>query len=183
MDKLESLFRMHHKALCDLAYNLVNDRDAAKDVVQDVFFKLWKNKDGIDFGEKMKHYLFRATSHTALNYLRFHRKIIRIDDPTDFQPGVSPAGDDLMSYQELELRVRSAIDKLPPKCKAIYLLSRHEGLKYQEIADTLGVSLKTVEHQMGIALQKLRKELKPFMTSGFIILFALFGLLCMLLFS
>jgi len=68
-----------------------------------------------------------------------------------------------MQYQELELRVRAAIDKLPPKCKLIYLLSRQEGLKYQEIADTLDISVKTVENQMGIALEKLRDDLRTYL--------------------
>ena len=61
------------------------------------------------------------------------------------------------------MRARQAIDRLPPKCKTIYILSRHEGLKHQEIADTLGLSIKTVENQMGIALEKLRSDLKPFL--------------------
>jgi RNA polymerase sigma-70 factor (ECF subfamily) len=177
MDRFESLFRLHFKALCDLAYNIVGDRDAAKDIVQDVFFKLWKNRAEVDFGEKMRNYLFRATSHTALNYIRFNKKILRIADPAEFERHAVVSSRDEVSYNELEVRVRNAIEKLPPKCKTIYLLSRHEGLKYQEIADTLNLSLKTVENQMGIALQKLREELKPFLSPEFIILVILSGIL------
>lgn len=183
MENFESLFRMHHKALCNLAYNIVADKDAAKDIVQEVFYKLWKNREAVEFGDRMKHYLFRATSHTALNYIRSNRKMLRVEDPSDLEHhSLAPAGDELVSFKELELRVRSAIEKLPPKCKMVYLLSRHEGLKYQEIADTLNISLKTVENQMGIALQKLRDELKPFLTPELIVLIILSGFLLALFF-
>jgi RNA polymerase sigma-70 factor (ECF subfamily) len=183
MDSFESLFQTHHKSLCSLAYNIVGDKDAAKDIVQDVFFKLWKNRNEIDFGGKIRNYLFRATSHASLNYLRFNKKILHLSNADELESlHLSPSSDEQTLYSELEVRVRKAIDKLPPKCKAIYLMSRHEGLKYQEIADTLEISLKTVENQMGIALQKLREELKPFITPGFIVLLLAAGILFTILF-
>jgi RNA polymerase sigma-70 factor (ECF subfamily) len=163
----EKLFKQHNKDLCDLAYNLVRDKDAAKDVVQEVFLKLWKNRDNVDFGGQIRHYLFKATAHTSLNHLRTQKKIVKLDDDTSIQHLKASSGTEEIGYQELELRVRHAIDRLPPKCKAIYILSRQEGLKYQEIADTLDLSIKTVENQMGIALEKLRTELKPFLSIEF----------------
>jgi RNA polymerase sigma-70 factor (ECF subfamily) len=161
-DEFEKLFRNHHKALHNLAFNLVRDSDAAKDIVQEVFAKLWQNRKRLEFGEQIRHYLFKATSHTALNYLRTSRKFIPAENEHFLHLLASPGLDD-MQYQELELRVRAAIDKLPPKCKLIYLLSRQEGLKYQEIADTLDISVKTVENQMGIALEKLRDDLRTYL--------------------
>src|SRR5574339_1067498 len=109
MDNFEALFRMHHKALCDLAYNIVADKDAAKYIVQEVFFKLWKNRDAVDFGDKIKNYLFRATSHTALNHLRFNKKMLRVADPSDIEHhSVAASGEELIAYNELEIRVRAA---------------------------------------------------------------------------
>lgn len=179
----ESLFKEHHRTLCELAYNIVNDKDAAKDIVQDVFFKLWKNRNEVEFKDQIKHYLFRATSHTALNYLRFNKKIFRIADTTLLENSlVASPGTESIGYKELELRVRHAIEKLPARCKAIYVLSRHEGLKYQEIAETLNLSLKTVENQMGLALQRLRDELKPYLSPEFVLLVFLIGLSIALLF-
>jgi len=165
---IESLFRQHHKGLCDLAFNIVRDTDAAKDIVQEVFMKLWGNREQLTFGDQIKHYLFKATAHTAYNHIRFHKKIIPLENLGDNNAIQAHAGIDGVEYKELEVRVRQAIDKLPPKCKTIYILSRHEGLKYQEIADALELSVKTVENQMGIALEKLRTELKPFLTIEFL---------------
>lgn len=163
-DNFGNLFRQHHKSLCDLAYNIVSDTDAAKDIVQEVFLKLWNNRHQLNFGEQIRHYLFKATAHTAYNYLRSAKKISPLQDYIGLEKLSMTNGTEGVEYQELEIRVREAIDHLPPKCKAIYILSRHEGLKHQEIADTLGLSVKTVENQMGIALEKLRQELKPYLS-------------------
>lgn len=160
----DALFMKHHKELIGLSYNIVRDRDAAKDIVQEVFVKLWKNKDSLEFSEKIKHYLFKATAHTSLNHLRSQRKYYRLEDFEQVKDLAVQSGSETVTFRELELRSRQAIDRLPPQCKAIFILSRHEGLKYQEIADTLGLSIKTVENQMGIALEKLREDLKPFLT-------------------
>jgi RNA polymerase sigma-70 factor (ECF subfamily) len=166
--EFEALYLKHHNYLIDLAYNIVRDRDSAKDVVQEVFVKLWKKRNTVEFGDQIKHYLFKATSHTSLNHLRSQRKTYRIDDFEQIKHIASPSGTETASFKELELRSRQAIDRLPPQCKTIFLLSRQEGLKYQEIADTLGLSVKTVENQMGIALEKLRQDLKPFLSLEFI---------------
>jgi RNA polymerase sigma-70 factor (ECF subfamily) len=164
----EQIFKKHNKTLCDLAYNIVSDADAAKDIVQDVFVKLWNNRSNVDLGGQIRNYLYKATSHTALNYLRSLKRIDRLGNQTEVSRLQAHANQESILYKEFELRVRESIDRLPPKCKAIYLLSRHEGLKYQEIADALGLSLKTVENQMGIALEKLRDDLKPFLALEFV---------------
>jgi RNA polymerase sigma-70 factor, ECF subfamily len=174
----ERIFREHHVSLCNLAYNIVRDTDAAKDIVQDVFVKLWKNRETIEMGEQIKHYLLKATAHTALNHLRYSKRTIRIEKESLLEATLqAPAHPEEAGFRELERNVRQAIDRLPPKCKVIYLLSRHEGLKYAQIAEALGLSVKTVENQMGIALQKLRDDLKPFLTIEFLIIIILGGLL------
>jgi RNA polymerase sigma-70 factor (ECF subfamily) len=167
-DDFGTLFRQHHKSLCNLAYNIVSDADAAKDIVQEVFLRLWKNRDQLIFGEQITHYLFKATAHTSYNYLRSNKKISPLQDYAGLEKLAMAAGTERVEYQELEVRVRKAVENLPPKCKAIYILSRHEGLRHQQIADTLGLSVKTVENQMGIALEKLRNELKPFLSLEFL---------------
>jgi RNA polymerase sigma-70 factor (ECF subfamily) len=179
----ESAFRQHHSSLCNLAYNLVHDTDASKDIVQEVFLKLWKNRETIEMGEQIKSYLFKATTHTALNHLRYHKKLIRIDQEPEIQNTLlAPAHSEETGFKELELKLREAIDLLPPKCKVIYLLSRHEGLKYPQIAETLGLSVKTVENQMTIALQKLRDGLRPFLTVELFIIALLLSLIATLVF-
>jgi len=177
----ERLFKSNHRELIDLAYNIVRDADSARDVVQEVFLKLWQNKEKVEFVDQIRHYLFKATAHTALNHIRQQKKLAVLDD-THIRNIHAYATGDEVGYKELEMKIRDAIDSLPPKCRAIYILSRHEGMKYQEIADTLEISVKTVENQMGIALEKLRDQLKPFLTPEFLaivatILFYLYSLL------
>lgn len=175
-EEFEKLFRLHHKPLRNLAFNLVRDRDVANDVVQEVFVKLWQNREKVEFGDQIKHYLFKATSHTALNYLRTSKRIVSAENE-HLMNLQSPGGDEILHYEEFAVKVREAIDRLPPRCKMIYLLSRHEGLKYQEIADTLDISLKTVENQMGIALEKLREDLKPWLPPPAVVIMILAALL------
>ena len=179
----EALFMKHHRELIAVSYNIVRDRDAAKDVVQEVFVKLWKNKDSLQFGEQIKHYLFKATAHTSLNHLRSRRKFYRLEDFEQVKDLAAQSGTETTSFKELELRSRQAIDRLPPQCKTIFVLSRQEGLKYQEIADTLGLSIKTVENQMGIALEKLRADLKPFLSLEFFTILVAFAALLFHIFS
>jgi RNA polymerase sigma-70 factor (ECF subfamily) len=174
LESFESIFKLNHQRLCSLAYNLVRDNDAAKDIVQDVFYKVWKNRGKIDSEDHIDGYLTRATSRTAFNYIRNNARLIKFDKASIHINSLRAAsGAEEIGFTELELRVREAIDKLPARCKAIYILSRHEGLKYPEIAEMLGLSVKTVENQMSIALQKLRDYLRPFITPEFIIILLL----------
>jgi RNA polymerase sigma-70 factor, ECF subfamily len=172
----DNVFLKYHRELLNLSFNILRDKDSAKDVVQDVFTNLWKNRQTLEFGGQIKHYLFKATSHTSLNFLRNQKKSHRLDDYNEVLSLAAPAGPESAGYQELELRIRQAIDRLPPQCKTIFILSRHEGLKYQDIAETLGLSIKTVESQMGIALEKLRLDLKPFLTLEFLAILLAAGL-------
>jgi RNA polymerase sigma-70 factor (ECF subfamily) len=181
--QFDAIFVKYHRELLDLSYNILRDKDSAKDVVQDVFTNLWKNRKTIEFGDQIKHYLFKATSHSALNVLRQQKKSYRLDDYNEVLHLIAPPGVDSAGYRELELRIRQALDRLPPQCKIIFMLSRHEGLKYQEIAETLELSIKTVETQMGIALEKLREDLKPFLTLECLTIPVLASLLLFYLFS
>jgi RNA polymerase sigma-70 factor, ECF subfamily len=99
-----------------------------------------------------------------LTQLTRQKKQYRLDEVEELKHLVAQGGADSLTYKEFELRSRQAIDRLPPQCKTIFLLCRQEGMKYQEIADALDISLKAVENQMGIALKKLRADLKPFLT-------------------
>lgn len=170
----ELRFREHHKMLCDLAYNLVKDKDAAKDIVQDVFFKVWKNRENIEVTDQVRSYLFQATTHTSLNYLRSIRRLTRLDLQSGLAGSLAASkGTEEIGYQELELRVQRAIEHLPPKCRVIYKLSRQENLSHQQIAEALNLSVKTIENQLSIALEKLRHHLRPFLAPELIVLLAL----------
>jgi len=175
----EEIFKMHYKALCNAANKILDDKDASEDVVQDVFLKLWSKRNELSVIQSIKSYLYRATINTSLNYLESNKKIIRLQD-SEFTTAVN--GGEELQHKELETKINEAINQLPPKCKVIFVLSRYEGMKYQQIADHLEISIKTVENQMGKALQMLRERLKPFLTHEFIAIATTVGLAALLSF-
>ncbi|MDF2456482.1 MAG: polymerase sigma-70 factor [Cytophagaceae bacterium] len=164
LNDIESIFRRHHKMLCKVAYAIVKDKSAAEDIVQDVFFTIWKKRNELMIDSNLKGYLYRAVSNSCLNYLQsYHKRNVKAIDEFNEQALGSFTLHDSIDYDHLNAAVQQAIDHLPPRCKVIFVMSRMEGLKYQQIADALQVSVKTVENQMGIALVKLREELKSFL--------------------
>jgi len=159
---LEILFKQHYKALCITANNIVNDHDAAQDVVQDVFVVLLRKMGTIEINVSLKAYVFRATINTALNYIKKNPcKELWENESLAVYNSNNSIGKNSLEQQELEECINQAINLLPPKCKAVFLLNRYEDMKYREVAEHMGISIKTVENQMGKALKRLRNHLKP----------------------
>jgi len=164
LNDIEKIFRTHHKMLCKVAYAIVKDKSAAEDIVQDVFFTIWKKREELMIDSNLKGYLYRAVSNSCLNYLQsYHKRNVKSYEEFHEQALGSLSIHDTMDYDRLSAAIERAIDNLPPRCKVIFVMSRMEGLKHQQIADAMQVSIKTVENQMGIALSKLREELKSFL--------------------
>jgi RNA polymerase sigma-70 factor, ECF subfamily len=163
----EQLFKSHFRLLCNIANNIVKNERAAEDIVQDVFLKLWQKKDDLKIHTNVMGYLYRATANASIDYIKNNRNVIPLKQTIHYQKTDDNAEAVLMR-KELEKNIERAMRLLPPKCKAIFVLSRFEGMKYKEIAEHLGLSVKTVENQMGIALDKLRTELKPYLTREFL---------------
>src|SRR5688572_13732926 len=173
----EELYRANYKLLRNAARQLTGDGDAAHDLVQEVFLKLWKKKHEMDAILNAQAYLYRAVVNASLNHLEQNKRRRTTDDlrlPSDMS---SDAGLDL---KELQQRIQVAMDRLPPRCRAVFVLSRLEDKKNKEIASLLGLSLKTVENQMGIALKKMREELRPYIQKDIFALSALGGLTSLL---
>lgn len=160
---IEVLFKTHYARLCKLVFRVVNDRDVAEDIVQDVFMKVWSNRAQLQINTSFSAYLTRAAMNGALNFLEKDRRSVRLE-PEEML-NLQPASNTLQEYldfKEVEEKVRAAIDALPPACKTIFVLSRYEEMTYAEIADSLNLSLKTVENQMGKSLKLLREYLKVY---------------------
>ena len=159
---LEELYKTHHKRMCNHALNIIGDMDAAQDIVQEVFVKVWKNMDEIEMGDYFKYYLLKATTSTSLNYLQKTKRFREIKEEVKQASPPKPEEQDPAQLEELKRSIRSAIDRLPPKCKMVYILCRQEDMSYKEVAEHMDISIKTVENQMGIALKKLREDLKDY---------------------
>lgn len=158
---LEELFRAHYAGMCNFVRRFVFAPDIAEELVQDVFFKLWTKREELSAIDSLRTYLFRAARNTALNHLR--RKKLESaweeQEATRGEPMATAATDDDAATDDVGRAVQAAIGKLPTKCREIFLMSREGGMTYAEIARSLGISVKTVETQMGRALKSLRLSL------------------------
>jgi len=142
----------------------VHSPDVAEELVQDIFFKIWTKRGQLSDIDALKTYLYRAARNQALNFLRRAKLERRWQEErwAEGEPSTTFAADDDASGNELATAVQAAIDRLPPRCREIFLLSRDGGLTYAEIARTLGISIKTVETQMGRGLKSLRGALERY---------------------
>ena len=158
----ETLFKSHYANLCGYAVRYVWELEQAEEIVQDLFFNIWNKRSDLYISSSIESYLFRAVRNACLNYLK--RKKIRENYASSVQETHNPQDvDNPVETLELQKKIDETVESMPPERKKIFLLSRHEGLKYKEIAEQLGISVKTVEAQMGKALKFLREELKEFM--------------------
>ncbi len=162
-EKVELLFRQYYAGLCRSLYRILRDTSFAEDIVQEVFIKVWEMRANLELNEAMQAYLYRSCYNTALNFLKVQKQKTDID-LLETMPGSDTAEKNL-GLLETETQVLKAIDLLPPQTKLVFSLSRFEELSYKEIADRLEISVKTVEKHMGIALQRLRENLKEYLVS------------------
>lgn len=155
----EQLYRQHFTSLYRYAYSVVQDEAQAEGIVQNVFLKLWNKRDTLRIHTSWQAYLFRATYHEALNAAK--RQQVRMRFAHQRQ---SPDTASQESDRELATHLEKALLELPEKCRTVFQLSRFEDLKYHEIAQRLGISIKTVEAHMGKALRVLRVQLADFLS-------------------
>jgi RNA polymerase sigma-70 factor (ECF subfamily) len=158
----QALFRKYYSAMCHFARQFLNDSELAEETVQDMFVKIWEKRDMLNIDSSVKHYLFRSVRNHCLNQIQ-HDKIKKQYATMVLESAHQEInGDQYFLEVDLIQRIEKSIDSLPPKRKEIFRLSREQGMKYKEIAETLNISVKTVEAQMGLALKHLREELKDF---------------------
>ena len=160
----EHLFRSNYSALCSYAGNFLRDTDASEEIVQEVMFKLWINRESVVFDTSARSYLFRAVRNGCLNLLKHMnvREEYKAAREAQMQE-VHRSREDEMIVSELEQKIREAVDNLPVERRKIFVMSRYDGLTYAEIATRLGISVKTVENQMSSALRSLRTELSEYL--------------------
>lgn len=154
----DALFRQYSARVYRFAYGYLKSRPAAEEIVQDCFLKIWERRFELRDDVPLKGYLFTIAHHTILNQLRQSRHHQLYQDYTLLVSSGNAAGTDTdVAFAELESLYQSALEKLPPKRRQIFTLSRQQGLSYAEIAQELGISVKTVETQMAQALHFLRQ--------------------------
>ncbi len=160
----EKIFRIYFKSLHSYAYTFMKDDELAEEIVQNVFCRIWEKRDQLKTDGSLKAYLYRSVHNESLNYLKQQktRAALQVHYGNSDEEGSAQASEKIM-VAELETHIKKALDELPQQCRTIFQLSRFEQLKYQQIADQLNLSVKTVENQMGKALKVLRLKLAEFL--------------------
>lgn len=158
-DAFDAIFRAHYATMVGAAEGVVRERAIAEEVAQDVFLELWRRRESLVVQESLRAYLFRSVRNRALNHLR-HGRVQRDAAPYVAREEATPASaPSRMAEREIEAAVRDAVAALPAPVRQVFEMSRTHHMKYDEIAASLGVSVKTVEARMGKALKELRVRL------------------------
>lgn len=160
----EMVFKEHFSNLHAYAFTILKDTVAAEEVVQSLFLRLWEKRTSLDIRTSLKSYLYRATYNDCMNILK-HWKVKQKhqDHVFHFNDATHEQTANRLHENELKRELQKALNKLPEKCRVVFQMSRFEELKYQEIADQLEISIKTVENQMGKALKILRLALAEYL--------------------
>ncbi|MEI8005293.1 MAG: RNA polymerase sigma-70 factor [Bacteroidota bacterium] len=159
--QFEILFRTEYKGMLLFAIHYVKEEEAAKEIVQEAFINLWEKRESINPEREVKSYLSASVRNRSLNYLRDNKRF----NGTLLSLGgllPMPAAEEVntIEIRELSGQIHRAIEELPEKCREVFRLNRFEQMKYQEIADHLNISIKTVETQMSKALSHLRSRIR-----------------------
>jgi RNA polymerase sigma-70 factor (ECF subfamily) len=161
----ERLFKSNYRELHAYAQVMLRDPDIAEEIVQNMFLKFWEKRSLLNIQSSIKAYLYKCVYHECLNHLKHDKIKMKYQDYAAYSMNTEhEAASSKAELTELEFRLQLALNELPEHCRTIFQMSRFEELKYREIADQLGLSIKTVENQMGKALKILRVKLADFIT-------------------
>ncbi len=151
----DTLFTRYYAPLCRYSMRFVNSRDVSEDIAQEVLIRIWIHRDRWFPESSVRCFLERAVKNASIDYLR-RLRLKESREECDSEPLTGSLVDEV-EKREVYQHVMEAVSLLPEGSRTIFFLSRDEGLTYQEIAERLCVSVKTVETQMGRALRALRK--------------------------
>ncbi len=160
----EMIFKEYYQALCRYAHSFLQDREEAEEVVQASFLGIWEKRTSLFITTSLKAYLYQSIRNRCLNVIK-HGKVKQAHAQQEVYMRVNHAEStsDTVLSNELEKKIYAAMQVLPEQCRLVFKLSRFEELKYQEIADQLNISVKTVENQIGKALKLMREELRDYL--------------------
>lgn len=164
----EKIYKLYYPKMFGFAKNYVLANEDVENIVQDVFMILWEREEELELSCSLTTYLFTLVKNRCLNFLR-HKLIeeeynVQMKEELGFKLYALESLDySYQSEEELQAIIQRALDKLPERCREIFIKSRMEGMKYKEISEELGISVNTVENHIVTALKKLRVELKDYL--------------------
>ena len=171
IDSFKYFFDRYYDDLCNFVHVYLHDQSLSEEIVQDIFVYFWENREKLQIKSSVRSFLFSASKFKSLNLLRDTKTQKRIiEEIGKVKSQLPPEEEGLhLDTDEFKKILNAAVDQLAPKCREIFLLSKFEELSNKEIAEKLGISVKTVESQMTIALKKLREYLLPFREKIFLL--------------
>jgi len=162
--EFEKLFRKYYSELCSYLRIFIKDKDDIEEIVQEVFLNIWEQRCDFYSKENIRAYLYKAVKNRAINY---HKHLaVRLKTVEDIKLLFMHKYDDVeknFDGEELLQVLDKAVQTLPKRCKEVFVLTKINELSYKETAEIMGISIKTVEIQLSIAVKKLRKLLKPYL--------------------
>lgn len=158
----KQLFSLWYEPLCGYAYSILRNMDEAEDTVQKMFCKLWDQRKELNIKTSIKSYLYRAVHNSCLNKLKQTKTRAEHNQHYLHSMPETVASSNI-EYSELQQQINRALEKLPPKCREVFELSRVQQFSYAEIASKLNISTNTVENHIAKALKLLRGSLKDFL--------------------
>lgn len=169
IETFEEVFHAYYKALVVYARTILKDTDEAEDIVQQVFITIWEKRSSMEVHTSLRALLYKSVHNACLNKIK--QQAVRTKYAADAQHNIPKmAADDGIQQKELQKSIEMALSTLPEQCGRIFRMSRFDQLKYQEIADQLGLSVKTVENQMGKALKIMKEQLKDYLPIALLII-------------
>jgi len=166
--EFERLFEKYYGPLCHHADKILKDMDTAEDLVQEFFYHFWKNRETFSLKLSLNAYLYQSIRNNALHYLghlavrkNYAEKVF-----SEFQDTMPAHLQTDLELNDLGKVIAQTLQQMPERCSHIFRMNRFDGKKYREIAEILSISVKTVEADMGKALQMFRKSLKAYTGQG-----------------
>jgi len=164
----ESIFRLHYAPLCFYATGITGNKEEAEEIVQELFYIFWKERERLQLFYSIKSYLYGAVYKQSLKYLE-HKEVVNhycqtvlANADRDNESAKPSDAQESLEYEELSQLIGWTLNKLPERRRKIFLMQRKKGMKYSEIAQELCISVKTVEAEMSHALKTLKKVIERY---------------------
>lgn len=159
----DEMFLLYYKELCRFAIVFMHNKDDSEEVVQKLFVRLWEKRKHLTQPENTRSFLYKSVYNESLKLLKSKATRKKYNLQFAFQSKIESDENETIDFSTFLPHLKNAIDKLPEKCRQIFVLNKLEGLTQKEISEILDISTKTVENQVAIAITKLRAELKPYL--------------------
>ena len=162
-ESFNQIFRRYYTPLTRFCVRFVADGDQSAEIVQDLFVKLWTNREKLTFNTSFESYMLRSVRNSAITYINKERAHAETHERIYADESDANDPSETLQSNNLEASYRKVLANMPEKRREVFLASRFDGLKYAEIAEKMGLSQKTVEAHMSAAIKQLKEGLKAYL--------------------